>query len=469
MKTLKRLQIAAILLFVAIIIFASFFGVYKKEDFRVKNIIKNYSLGMHFTDKIVFTGNVKKDEEKIIYDSEGNIVEDDGETDYTEENGYKIETKKLYNEDDLNLDNYTKTKKIITKRLKKMGIGEYKISLDKETGEIKITLQKNDEVHEIEDHIKQKGELTIIDKDTKEVLISKDQVKSAKVVYGASQTDTSSTVVYLQVNFNKEGAKKLEEISQIYVKSEEEDTDKDETAEEGEEQTENETDSETENIKYITVDLDGQALSSTYFGEKMSTGVLYVPITQAQDQETLAKQVKEINNVATVVNNGVLPLEYEFSEEEIEVNVSNKNLIIGIAIPSAILLLACIYLIIKFKVKGLVDTLLQIGYIALVLLAIRYTNVVTTIGGIVAIAIFAAINYVFNYIVLKNLSDNLTLNWKTVGKFAIYTIPVYVLAVILAFNKLTAINSFGMSMVWGSFCLYIYNLTITKAVLEMLS
>ena len=428
---------------------------------------------MHFTDKVVITGNVKKDEEKTIYDSEGNIVEDDGETEYTEENGYKVETTKLYNEEDLTQSNYNKTKKIIEKRLKNMGIGEYKIEQNKETGEIKITLQDSDEVHEIEEHMEQKGEFTIIDKDTEEVLISRDQVKSAKVVYGTSQTDTSATVIYLQVNFNKEGAKKLEEISQIYVKTEEEKEDNEEVAAEPEEETKNteevEEQEEKDNTKYISVNLDGQALSSTYFGEKMSTGVLYVPITQAKDSETLAKYVKEVNNVATVVNTGVLPLDYEFSEEEVEANVSTKNMIIGIAIPSTLLLVACAYLIIKFKVKGLVDTLLQIGYIALLLLAIRYTNVVMTIEGIVAIGIFAAINYVFNFIMLKKLSEKSKLKWDTVGKFALYTIPVYVIAVVLAFNKLTAVNSFGMSMVWGSFCLYIFNLTITKAVLEMLS
>ena len=50
MKTLKRIEIIAILLFVTIIIFASFFGVYKKEDFRTVNLIKDYNLGMQFSD-----------------------------------------------------------------------------------------------------------------------------------------------------------------------------------------------------------------------------------------------------------------------------------------------------------------------------------------------------------------------------------------------------------------------------------
>lgn len=457
MKTLKRLQIIAILLFVAIIIFASFFGVYKKEDFRVTNLIKEYKLGMQFSDLAVFTGKVSTEEEKIIHDSEGNVVEDDGETDYSEENGYKVETVAANNEEDLTVENYKLAKKIITKRLKGMDVGEYKIALNEKTGELTIKLQENDQVHEIEEHMEGQGVFTIIDKDTEEVLIDNSQVKSAKVVYGASNQDASTTVIYLQIDFNKEGTKKLEEISQIYVAGSEEQENED-----GEKE-------EVDTTKYINVQLDGQTLSSTYFGEKMSTGVLYVPVTQAKDAQTLAKYVKEISNFATVINNGPLPLEYEFTEDTVEANISQKSLIIGITVPSILLLIACVVLIVKFKIKGLVSTFLQVGYIALLLLAIRYTNVVITVQGIVGIVLSAFLNYAFNYIILNNLNKQPKLSWQKVGRFALYTIPVYVIAVILAFNKFTVVNSLGMCLVWGSFCLYIYNLSITKAALEMLN
>ena len=70
MKTLKRIKIIAILLFVAIIIFASFFGVYKKEDFRVVNLIKEYDLGMQFTDARVLKMTVSTEENEVICDSE---------------------------------------------------------------------------------------------------------------------------------------------------------------------------------------------------------------------------------------------------------------------------------------------------------------------------------------------------------------------------------------------------------------
>lgn len=456
MKALKRIEIIAILLFITVIIFASFFGVYKKEDFRVVNLIKDYKLGMQFTNKVVLKGTVDLSEKEIIYDKDGNVVEDDGETEYTEENGYTKKTEKVNSEEILNEDNYNLTKKILIKRLKGMNVGEYKVNLNKENGDITIELQEDDEVHEIEEHLKQMGKFTIIDKETEEVLLDNSHVKNAKVTYGASQETVSSATIYLQINFNKEGSKKLEEISQIYIA---------ETVQEENEEGELE---DTENIKYVRVLLDGETYSSTYFGEKMSTGVLYIPITQAEDDEILNKYVQELNKIATIINNGTLPIEYTFTEETVESNITQNMLFIGIAISAGILLIVCIVLICKFKAKGFIATFIQIGYIALVLLAVRYTNVVITIEGIIGIVISAILNYALTYVMLRNLKKKGKIEWKIIGKFALVTALIYIVAIILAFNSLTRINSLGMTLVWGSFCLYIYNLLITKNVLEML-
>lgn len=451
MKTLGRLKIIAIILLVIVLILASFFGVFKKEDFRVVNIVKDYKLGMHFTDKLLITG--------VIGDGSSGIIE----YEYTEEESEEEGEEKTTTQEGLDLENAMLTKKIIKKRLKGMGIGEYNLNLDEKTGNITIEVQNNDEAHEVSEHAVQKGVFKIIDKDTEEILLTNKEVKSTKVVYGASQKDATATVVYLQINFDKEGAKKLEEISQIYVEKTE-----DKEAESEDETLEAEQTGQEDSTKYISVLLDDETLSSTFFGEKMSTGVLYIPITQATDSKTLTNYIKEVSNMSTIINSGELPLEYTFTNKIVESDVNQKNLIIGIAIPAGILLVLCIILIIKFRLNGLISTFLQIGYIALLLLLIRYTNVIITIQSIVGIVVFAFINYIFNYLMLKNIKEKGKMEWNMVGKFALYTCPIYVLAIILAFNSLTIISSLGMAAVWGSFTLYIYNLTITKNALETL-
>lgn len=451
MKTYKIIKIITLILFVTIIIFASFFGVYKKEDLRTVNIIKSYKLGMQFTNKLQFKGAPKQGEKEIVYDKDGNRVESDGETDYSQENGYTVKTEKINSDDILNKNNYKLTKKILKNRLKGMGVGEYRIKSNNETGEIYVTLQENDEVHEIEEYLLKKGKFTIIDKETEEILLDNSQVKSAKVVYGPSQQAQSTIVVYLQIDFNKEGTKKLEEISQVYVA------------------TENKEKTEEESAKYVSVILDGQTLSSTYFGEKMSTGVLYIPVTQATDNETLANYVKQVNNISTVINGGELPIEYNFEEETIESSFDKEKIVILITSFTAVFIVELVLITIKFKARGFITAFMQIGYIALLLLVLRYTNVIITIQGIVGIGISVIINYVFGFIMLNSLKNKEKIDWKIVRKFALCTTPIYIAAIILSFNSLTVVGSLGMTLVWGSICLYLYNLSLSKTILEMLS
>lgn len=455
MKTLRRIEIVAILLFVAVIIFASFFGVYKKEDFRVVNLIKDYNLGMQFTDAKVLKMTVSDEENEVIYDSEGNVVKKDENTEYTEENGYTVETTKVNPEEALTEKNYKLTKKILKNRLKGMGVGEYSIDLNNETGEISVKIQENDDTEEIIYYLKQEGKFTIIDKETEDVLLDNGDVKKTTVVYGSSDETGTSTTIYLQIEFNSEGAKKLEEISKTYIKSTSEEVNDDGELE------------EVDNTKYVSVLLDGDTLTSTYFGETMSTGILYIQITTVTDNETLQLYSEEIGTIASIINNGALPLEYEYEEEPVETQINKNMIFIGITIPSALLLVACIVLTVKFKAKGFIATFLQIGYIAILLLAIRYTNVILTIEGVIGIILAVILNYIFVYVMLNNLKKKGQIEWNTIGKFALKTIPVYVIAVVLAFNSLTRINSLGMALVWGSFCLYIYNLLITRNALNM--
>ena len=462
MKTLKRLKIVTILFFVTILIFASFFGVYKKEDFRTVNIIKEYDLGMDFTDTRVLKMTVSTAEEKIIYDLEGNVVQDDGETDFSEENGYTTKSIPVNAAEVLTTENYKTIKKILKNRLKGMDVGEYKIELNEETGEVLVELQENDSVEETIEYLKQQGEFAIIDKETEEVLLDNSDVKIAKVVYGQTDETGTSTTIYLQIDFNKEGAEKLEEISQIYVAVEEEEHVHDEN-------TEEEHEHEEVDAKYVSVVLDGQTYSSTYFGEKMSTGSLYIPITSAEDNETITKYGNELNIIATIINNGTMPIEYEYTVETVASSITKNMICIGIAIPACMLLIACIVLIIKFRVKGFVATFLQIGYIAVVLLIIRYTNVIITLEGFAGILLSVILNYIFIFYMLNKIKNNNSFEWKDIGKFALKTIIVYVVGIICTFNKFTIINSFGMTLVWGSFCLYIYNLAITRNVFKMMS
>ena len=76
---------------------------------------------------------------------------------------------------------------------------------------------------------------------------------------------------------------------------------------------------------------------------------------------------------------------------------------------------------------------------------------------------------VFNYLILNELKSKNEISWNLIGKFALWTLPLYVIAIVLSFNSLTVVNSLGMTLVWGSICLYLYNLSLTKRALELLT
>ena len=46
--------------------------------------------------------------------------------------------------------------------------------------------------------------------------------------------------------------------------------------------------------------------------------------------------------------------------------------------------------------------------------------------------------------------------------------PTYIITVIIAFSKMTAISSFGMALIWGAMIIYIYNLIFTKSLIDFL-
>ena len=120
--------------------------------------------------------------------------------------------------------------------------------------------------------------------------------------------------------------------------------------------------------------------------------------------------------------------------------------------------------IIKFKLKGILASVLQIGYVALLLLTLRYTNVVISLEGIVGILVGTILNYMFIYFAFKNEKESYLKN--TVAKFAVRLIPIYIIAIVFTFNTLTNIASLGMTLVWGLIILYVYNLIFTQVIIK---
>lgn len=454
MKAYKTITIISIILLIAIICVASFFGIYKLKDYKVREVVPEYILGMEFTDSRVVELKVDTSvKETKIYDKDGNeITEKQEGIDYTEENGYTIIENKANSDDKLTEQNYKKAKDIIINRLVNLGVEQYTIKQDLTNGNIQIQMTENDNTNNIIENLTKEGTFELADSETKEVLIDSSRVKSTNVVYG--QADTGTTV-YLQVNLDKEGKKKLEEISKVYVQ-----TTVQTTNEEGETKDSTET-------KKVDLKLNGETYNSTYFGDTLSNGVLNIPMGTSSDTSSLQEHVNTAKQMSIILNNGILPITY--TEEDYVLNnnldlINNKTVLV---IVIAIFVITSILFIVKFKLKGILAIILEIGYIAFLLLALRYTNIKITLEGIVGIVISVILSYIYIYKAFKE--DSLNFIKVVTAKFALALIPVYLVAIIFTFNSIANISSLGMTLVWGIITMYLYNLTLTQISVKLIS
>ena len=414
MKTQKTITIITVILLVAIIAATSFVGIYKKEEYRVRNIVKDYTLGMEFTDSRVVSLEVDK-----------------------EENSEEV----------LTVENYEKTETIIKNRLKKLKVDQYNVVLDKTNGNIQIRIPENEDTDLIIYNLVQSGTFELKDSETEEILLDINSVKNVDVVYSQGETETA---IFLQIKFNKDVEQKLEEISKIYSQTETE---------------ENKTEEDTK-TKSMELYIDGQLITEIDPKESIMNDSLYIGVGSGSDSITLDQYRVLAEETAIILNSGVLPIIYTETDNVEASKITTEQIKMGIYVALGAIALITIIFVIGLKTKGLLAAILQIGFIASLLLTLRYTNVKITIEGICGIVLASIINFVYIYKGFKNADLNFVKD--ITGKFALRLIPVYIIAIILSFNRIANIYSLGMTLVWGIIVMYLYNLTATQITIKAL-
>ncbi len=502
---MKKIKIITVTLLVILITMVSFFGVYVHTQNRMENKVRDYELDMDLNGARYVKLTVNKESTDVIKDANGNKVETDEEMtdEQIAQNGYTKESVPNNSEESLTTENYEKSKKIIEERLKAQNIGEYEISLNKETGEILVQIPENDDTDSFVSNMNTVGKFEIIDSDTKEVLMDNGDIKLVNVMYGSSSSSTASgTTVYLNIEFNKTGKEKLKNISNTYVKADDSTTEENTTGEENtttetdntatEENTTdntttegnttedtNKTEESSENkTKEITMKIDDEEIMTTSFDEPIENGQLQLSIgTASTDQETLQGYIDQATSMASLLDSGNLPIQYDVeSNEYILSDVTNTELqYIALAV-GIVLLIGFVILIIRYKLNGFLSVISFIGLISVYLLLIRYTNVSISIQGIVGIVVTILLNYIFvNKILLKiknsedykkldNVKEAIKDSYK---EFFIRLVPICISIIAFCFVKWTTISSFGMVMFWGVSLIVLYNYLITATMLKV--
>lgn len=407
LKILGRILTIIIIMLVSL---GSFVGIFKLEQNAMKNIIPDYELGMD------------------LYGARHIVA--------------KVDDTNA--EDLLTYDNYIKSKEIIEERLKFLEISDYLVRLDDATGAIDIEIPEDATTDYFVEYTGMQGKFTMTDDETSEVLLDNNSLKKASIQYG---TSSAGTTVYLVIEFNKEVSSKLQEVSKTYIKS---------------------TDSEgNDTTKKVKMSIDDQTIMTTYFGEEMTDGIMQIPLGTTTNATDIQNYLKQASNISVFLNTEPLPIKYSVDINRFEYSdITENTLKIATIVLASIFAIMLIYMIIKYKANGILGALANVGFLALLLLAIRYGKVTLTITGIAGIAIATIIEYVITMLVIKQYNkdtDEATVNKNVnnvMSNSAKTIAPILIMSVIFALIKWEQIASIGMVLFWAILLMIVYNAII---------
>ena len=454
-------------------------------------------------------GKIKEIKIIEVKDSDGELM---GNTDtYSdsdiESNSLTKTENKVNSEESLTLENYEKCKSIIEKRLNYLNVEDYNLSLDTQNGTITLQIPEDSETDHTVSNILQISKFEIRDsEDSSNVFITNDNIKDISSAYN---TDQNGTIVYLQIAFNKEGTNKLKELStgeyatkpedeseneentesenettdenaveaETEMQNEEEDSnnenatkeDKENTADEA--STENSSEESTdenaeEEQKKIVLAIDTNDMITTSFDDPIENGIISLSMGRATtDSEEISDQLRSTSTIALLVKSGKMPLTYKISTNSyINTDITENTIQKILIVTGVIILIGLVIYIIKYKLKGLIAAIAYIGFIALYLLIIRYTNVEVTMESITASVIIFIINYILTYSLLNKKEDKI--NVDKLKSWIMRLLPIFIISIVFVFIKWTKITTFGMNMFWGILLSIIYSYLLTRDMLD---
>ncbi len=465
---MKKVKIITIVLAIILVSLIAFAGIYIQTQNRMENKVKDYQLGSELKGRRVI--------ELEVSDT----------TTETDENGNETTAAREQSPEILTEENYEIVKNTIEKRLQNLGAQDYIISLNKEDGKIRIELEENQNTDLLAYYLTASGEVKIVEKDTETELLNDSMVKKAS--YNYSMNSEGSYQVYLELKLTKEGQAKIEEISNNYAvlaneieeietaqeeKENAENTEDTGTAEEGtenQEAPETEATENQENTKKIAV---LKIADTEYDIEKIEKNKITITVGSATTNNiTLNNNLSMATEIVMLINSGKYPVIYDVYSNRYIYDDINSDIALYVTLAMiAILLVILIGMIIKYRLKGLLSGISIIGFIAILTLLLRYTNILITIETIGAIIITIVINIVLNVAILNKVQKINSVNEAVKNGYKeifLDLIPVMIISLVFCFSGWTNLNNFGMTMFWGFVLIPVYNIIVTKTLLKLI-
>lgn len=492
------LKILSILI-TTLLIGLGIYGILFNFQDRINNIIKPYSYtgGIAKYDEFVFEPSNKVEETEAYIDKEGNVVRKvpknlalpninlpkdanvqiNGENPYQvngekkepidkEASEYKVEKRKFPDNEEKNVtkENIEKSQEILIKKLVTLGYEDIRISKDEKTGKIvfKIPQERNknnlfknedfeskdwkDRKNKIESLLLERGGFELKDPETGKVYISEKNLKSTEILKAHSEG------VFIEFKLDEEGKKILSDISRKYVV-----------------QKENKEEKENKEIRYdILLEVGGKTLLRAPFAEPNDSGVIQLRIIspeELKDQARVQKQIEELYGIKTSLEYGKSPIIYEVTgyTEGITPEINEQGLKLLIYIAVVIIAVLPLILIVKYRVKGLLASLVLLSFLSVYLLFIRMTDILLTIPAAVAILVIYILEFIVIFKTLKEYEKDGEFNeiYNVVDTIA-KTFILVVMAILLSFSNNKLLASTGMVIFVGQILLLSHNFMFMK-------
>ena len=453
---MKKVKITTIILAIILIVLVAFGGVYIKTQNRMEDKVKEYSLGRELKG------------ERLI-----ELKVSDGST----------EGKTAPAEEDLTVENYETVKKTIEKRLKSLKAQDYTISLNKENGIIRVELPEDNQTDDFAYYLIASGKVEIKEKDTSTELLNGKMVKKAQYTY-TSNAD-GEYQVYLEILLTEDGQAKIEEIQNNYAilkddvdaaeaatKSDESSDSSDETNTESTdnaEQTTENTEASTEETKKVAK----LSIAGTdYDVDKIEKNKIRVKMgSQTSNTTTVNNSMSKAAELSMLINSGKYPIDYEVQNNRfVHSDITNEQLLYFAGAVAVILLVLFVILTIKYKSKGFLASVSCVGFIALLSLLLRYTNVIISIEGIGAIILIILIDLKLSQMILNKTKILDVVNEAVISSYKelfLKLVPIMIISIVFCFSGWTNLSSFGMIMFWGFVLIAVYNIIVTKTLLKL--
>lgn len=496
---MKKVKILTIVLAIILVTLIAFGGIYVQTQNRMENKVKDYELGRELKSQRVIELKIKENSTDNSKENSSDETTDSENTEETEKSEETASTENESTENKLTEKDYENAKKIMEKRLQALGTQDYTISLDKENGTVRVELAENDNVDMYIYYLYASQKITIKDTDSKDILLNDEMIKGAK--YSYTSDSKGAYQVYEEIELTKDGQAKLNELLNDYAllatdvteienakkASESESTKTESTSEESTETTEN-TSTDEQNTESTETQSTTEETSSnsettkktaklyvndtTYDISKIEKGKITVKIGASSSNTTsVNNNISKAAEIAMLENAGKLPADYEVDTNRYEYSsITQKEIIYFAIVMIAILVITLLVYCVIYKKSGILASISFVGFVASFSLLIRYTNVAISIEGISAIIIVMIINLIINREILSKTKKMNLVNEavkSTYKNIYLKLIPVGILTIVFCLSKWESLSSFGMIMFWGLVLTAIYNVIVTRTLLNL--